>query len=78
MPDEILPLSCRTGLQLQVEIRTDSSEQKDILIAQISELGYQFEEERSVLKAFISSSDFDQAELDKILVQDFTPSKFMV
>ncbi len=51
---------------IQLEIKTASREQQDILVARLSEVGYQFEEERMLLKAFIASEAFDQAELDLI------------
>ena len=53
---------------IQVEIKVDSQPAKDILIAELSELGFEgFEEERARLKAFINQKDFNEAALQSIL-----------
>jgi len=55
---------------IQIEFQNISQEQSDVLIAQLSEIGFEgFEEEENKLKAFITSGDFD----DKLL-QDISTS----
>lgn len=58
---------------IQVDIKTDSKDQKEILIAELSELGYEFEEDRNILKAFISGDDFDVENLEKVLSNQNLP-----
>ena len=51
---------------IQIEFQNISDEQSDILIAQLSELGFDgFEEEESNLKAFIPKKSFDETLLQK-------------
>lgn len=53
---------------LQIEIKTDSQEVRDILIAQLSEAQYEgFEETPDGLMAFIPDGDFDAEALAEIL-----------
>lgn len=52
---------------IKVEIKIESNEQKDILIAELSELGYEFEEIKNILAAYISAANFNRNDLDKIL-----------
>ncbi|WP_276502189.1 50S ribosomal protein L11 methyltransferase [Terrimonas pollutisoli] len=49
------------GQYIQIEFQHISQEQSDILIAQLSQIGFDgFEEGEHVLKAFISSDDYDE------------------
>ena len=52
---------------IQIEFQNISQEQSDILIAQLSEIGFEgFEEEENKLKAFIVSTVFDEKLLKNI------------
>lgn len=52
---------------LKVEFENITTEQSDILIAQLSEIGYEgFEEQENKLKAFIASNEFDETLLKDI------------
>lgn len=52
---------------IQIEFQNISQEQSDILIAQLSEIGFDgFEEEENKLKAFIVSTAFDEKLLQNI------------
>ncbi len=52
---------------IQIDFQQISSEQSDILLAQLSSIGFEgFEEEENTLKAFIPSTDFDEALLKEI------------
>lgn len=52
---------------IQLEFQNISSEQTDILIAQLSEIGFDgFEEEKNILKAFIPSTDFIETAVNEI------------
>lgn len=52
---------------IQIEFQDISQEQSDILIAQLSEIGFDgFEEEENKLKAFITSVAFDENSLQQI------------
>jgi ribosomal protein L11 methyltransferase len=53
---------------IQIEIEVNSQPEKDILIAELSELGFEgFEEERTSLKAFINEKQFREADLQSLL-----------
>ena len=55
---------------IQIEFQNISQEQSDVLIAQLSEIGFEgFEEEENKLKAFITSGDFNEK-----LLQDISTS----
>src|SRR5918995_4444294 len=52
---------------IQIKFQNISQEQSDILIAQLTEIGFEgFEEEESRLKAFIASTNFDEKLLQNI------------
>ena len=52
---------------IQIEFQNISQEQSDLLIAQLSEVGFEgFEEEENKLKAFIESNNFDETLLQDI------------
>ena len=52
---------------IQIEFQNISQAQSDVLIAQLSEIGFEgFEEEENKLKAFITSGDFDEKSLQDI------------
>lgn len=52
---------------IQIEFQNIPQEQADILIAQLSEIGFEgFEEEENKLKAFIDSNNFDETRLQDI------------
>ncbi|MGZ8550441.1 MAG: 50S ribosomal protein L11 methyltransferase, partial [Chitinophagaceae bacterium] len=52
---------------IQIEYQNISQEQSDLLIAQLSEIGFDgFEEEENKLKAFIDSNNFDETLLQDI------------
>ena len=52
----------------EITIQIASEEQSDILVAELSELGYEgFEEMEGQLKAFIIETDFDENILNKLL-----------
>jgi ribosomal protein L11 methyltransferase len=52
---------------IQIEFKDISTEQSDLLIAQLSEIGYSgFEEEEGNLKAFIPANDFIRTALKEI------------
>src|SRR3989337_413168 len=54
---------------IQIEFPNISQEQSDVLIAQLSEIGFEgFEEEESKLKAFITSNNFDESLTQDILL----------
>ncbi len=54
---------------IQIEFQSISSEQSDLLVAQLSEVGFSgFEEEANSLKAFIASNDFIVATVKEIAV----------
>ncbi|MGZ8517198.1 MAG: 50S ribosomal protein L11 methyltransferase [Chitinophagaceae bacterium] len=63
---------------IQIEYQNISQEQSDLLIAQLSEIGFDgFEEEENKLKAFIDSNNFDETLLQDIstpLHVDFSKS----
>lgn len=51
----------------QIEFQHITAEQSDILIAELSIIGFNgFEENENTLKAFIPSADFDEAAVEKI------------
>lgn len=53
---------------IQLEFTNMSSEESDILIAQLSAIGFEgFEEEENSLKAFIPATEFDEDLLNKII-----------
>ena len=55
----------------EITIQIASEEQSDILVAELSELGYEgFEEMDGQLKAFIKEADFDETILNKLLSND--------
>src|SRR5687768_15332263 len=55
------------GNYIQIEFENIGQEQSDILIARLSEIGFEgFEEQESKLKAFIISRDFDESLLQNI------------
>jgi len=50
---------------IEIAITTGSEPERDILVARLSEMGFEgFEEDRNVLKAFIPANDFDDQLLD--------------
>ncbi len=52
----------------EITIQIANEEQSDILVAELSELGYEgFEEMEGQLKAFITETDFDETILNKLL-----------
>jgi ribosomal protein L11 methyltransferase len=59
------------GQYLEILIPVTGDPQKEILVAQLTELGIEgFEEERNLLKAFIPSENFNQKEFDEIIDQN--------
>lgn len=53
---------------IQIKIETTSAEQKEILIAELSEINFDaFEENENFLSAFIKQENFNEFELQKIL-----------
>lgn len=59
---------------IQLEFENISSEQSDILLAQLSAIGFEgFEEEESCLKAFIPSTAFDEVLLNEIIAENNIP-----
>ena len=56
---------------IQIEFQNISAEQSDLLIAQLSEIGFDgFEEEEKNLKAFIPANDFIEAAVKEIAASD--------
>ena len=52
---------------IQIEFPNISQEQSDVLVAQLSEIGFEgFEEEENKLKAFIASADYDEISLKNV------------
>ena len=52
---------------IQISFQQISSEQSDVLLAQLSSIGFEgFQEEENLLKAFIPSQNFDEAILKEI------------
>ena len=52
---------------IQIEFQNISQEESDLVVAQLSEIGFEgFEEEENRLKAFIPSNDFDEILLGNI------------
>jgi ribosomal protein L11 methyltransferase len=59
---------------IQLEFENISSEQSDILLAQLSAIGFEgFEEEENRLKAFIPSTAFDEVLLNEIIAEKNIP-----
>lgn len=57
------------GQYIQIEFQNISQEQSDILVARLAESGFDgFEEEKNVLKAFISSDAYDEHLLQTMAV----------
>ncbi|MFL9484462.1 50S ribosomal protein L11 methyltransferase [Chitinophagaceae bacterium LWZ2-11] len=55
---------------IEITITTPDVNLQETLIAELSEIGFNgFEESESELKAYVSESDFDEKQLDEILVQ---------
>ena len=55
------------AIYIQIEFQNVSAEQSDVLIAQLSEIGFDgFEEEEKNLKAFIPANDFIEAAVNEI------------
>jgi ribosomal protein L11 methyltransferase len=53
---------------IRIEIETSFAEQLEILIAELSEIGFDaFEEKENILSAFIKEEEFDETELKKII-----------
>lgn len=52
---------------IQIDIKTSSIEQKDILIAELSLMGFEFEEKGVILEAFIRDSDYNQDDVNNLL-----------
>ncbi len=51
----------------EIKFTTNSTEQNEILIAQLAQIGYEgFEEEENILKAFVKQNEFSAAAVDKI------------
>ncbi|MEO6583727.1 MAG: 50S ribosomal protein L11 methyltransferase [Ferruginibacter sp.] len=62
------------GNYIQIEIETVCTEQMEILIAELSEIGfYAFEEKVNSLSAFIGEQAFNEKELHKIISQKNIP-----
>lgn len=56
---------------IQLEFQNISPEQSDVLIAQLSEIGFDgFQEEEQHLKAFIPASDFDEVAVQEIATRN--------
>ena len=56
---------------IQVEIQNISTEQSELLIAELSMIGFEgFEEDENLLKAFIPEEDFDEAVIDEIVARN--------
>lgn len=54
---------------IQITVENISTQQSEILIAQLSELGFEgFEEEENKLSAFIPEQAYNEAELDEIML----------
>lgn len=52
---------------IQIEFQNISTEQSDLLLAELNEIGFDgFEEGENSLKAFIASTDFDEAAVKRI------------
>lgn len=55
---------------IEITITTPDVNLQETLIAELSEIGFNgFEESEAELKAYVSESDFDEKQLDEILVQ---------
>lgn len=53
---------------IQISINVKENESKDILVALLSEIGYEgFEEEKDLLHAYIHASEYDEQKLTKVL-----------
>lgn len=59
---------------IQIDINVELTEQKEILLALLADIGYEgFEEDIHVLKAFISEEEFNEIELNDILQKTGLP-----
>lgn len=59
---------------IQIEFLNISSEQSEILVAQLSSIGFEgFEEEENSLKAFIPSAEFEESLLEEITAANNIP-----
>lgn len=57
---------------IKIEIQTTSSEQLEILIAELSEINFDaFEENENCLSAFINHENFNEDELKKLISQKY-------
>jgi len=55
---------------IQIQFQNITTEQSEMLVAELSELNFEgFEEEENSLKAFMQEKDFDEAELNRIASQ---------
>lgn len=63
----------------QIQIETDSAEEAEILIAELSDLlFYSFEQENNYLNAYINEEDFDEEKLKEILPAESFFSKKII
>lgn len=63
----------------KIEIKTSSSEEAEMLIAELSGIHfYAFEEEDGWLMAYINDEDFDEKKLNEILPPDFAFTKKII
>jgi ribosomal protein L11 methyltransferase len=64
---------------IQASITVSSQGDKDILIARLSEMGFEgFEEERTMLNAFIPSNDFDEENFRQLMENSGTKYSILV
>jgi len=64
---------------IQLSISPVTQEQSEILIAELSEIGFDaFEEEENLLHAFIEENKFEEREVDNIISSEFSFSKKII
>lgn len=64
---------------IQIKIENISSQESEILVAQLSEIGFNgFEEGENFLSAFIEDEKYDEKKLDDILQNKFSYSKNII
>ncbi|HXR83309.1 MAG TPA: 50S ribosomal protein L11 methyltransferase [Hanamia sp.] len=63
----------------KIEIETNSAEEAEMIMAELSEIHfYAFEHENNLLNAYINEEDFDEEKLKEILPADFVFSKNII
>lgn len=65
---------------IEIVITVDNEDQKDLLLARLSNIGFEgFEEDKNLLKAYIAENDFDQSGLESILeIPDLAYSRSLI